>query len=57
MSFFIDSIDKAIAPSEKTRTLTEANWPKAGLFLGLCSYAFESVGSLFNSNIDLVIKS
>jgi hypothetical protein len=48
MSFFIDSVEKAIRPSDTPRTITAANWPKAGLFLGLCSYAYESVATLFN---------
>jgi hypothetical protein len=41
-------LDKAIDFKDSDRTLTAFNWPKGGLFLGVCSYAYESIGTLFN---------
>jgi hypothetical protein len=48
-SFLFDSVKKSIEVDTKKRTMTPMNWDKAGLFLGICSYAYESIGTLFNS--------
>lgn len=32
-------------------TLTAFDWGNAGNFLGVCTYAYESIGSIFNGNL------
>ena len=38
-------------------TLSAYDWSNAGLFLGVCTYAYESIGTIFNGRFVLLTAS
>lgn len=48
--FFYDSIVLALKADKPSLTYSAFNWGHAGNFLGLCTYSYESIGSIYNGN-------
>ena len=46
--FFYDAVVETFDKTKKPITLSACNWDQAGLFLGVCTYSYESIGTLYN---------
>lgn len=55
--FFYDSISLAMDFDSSKKTVYAVDWGEAGLFLGVCTYAYESIGSIFNGKRATLIAS
>ena len=53
--FFYDSVALAMSKEKPPITLTAFDWGNAGNFLGVCTYAYESIGSIFNGTISVTL--